>query len=178
MSTAAVAGITVEDAIGLFGRLSDSQHVFSKPIRTAASGFEFSSNTAIKPKWLIAYVSREPSGEDVDLPTHTTRWSSLLFADGAGTISRGHFDEVLGSAEFAAPLGVPKWSIPGKALVDLKACAAKPSDAALDALWTAFGGAGETLEREVMLACLLEWPKSDELGEAILFSEFAAGIVC
>lgn len=86
MTETTAVKISIEEAVSLFGRHADTQHVFTEPIRTAASGFEFSSNTAIKPKWLIAYTSRaEPCGEDVSLPTYHTRWSSLLFADSAST---------------------------------------------------------------------------------------------
>merc|ERR1740138_1873311 len=103
--------VSVEDTASIFGRLADAEHVFTEPIRTAASGFEFSSNTAIKPKWLIAYVSRDPCGEDVDLPTHSTRWSALLFPDGAQVCSRDSFNAALCAAEYTAPLGLPKWSV-------------------------------------------------------------------
>lgn len=171
--TAVTSSVSVEDAIGLFGRLSDTQHVFREPIRTAASGFEFSSNTAIRPKWIIAYTSREPCGDDVDLPTHHTRWSSLLFADGASACVRAHFDEQLCGAEFCEPLGAPKWSVPGKVLVDTKVSAATPSGAALDVLWTALGGAGaDELELESVVARLGSWAQNDDLGEAILFKDF------
>lgn len=169
--------ISIEDAASLFGRLSDAKHVFSEPIRTAASGFEFSENTAIRPKWLIAYVAREPSGEDCDLPTHYTRWSQLLFPDGAEACSRKRFDGVLCDAEYAEPLGLPKWSIPGQVLIDSKACAAPPSAAVLDALWTALGGGGGD-ELACDRACdrLSSWATSDPLNEAVLFSEFVSGL--
>ena len=173
--SAAATSVSVESAVGLFGRLADSQHVFSQPIRTAASGFEFSSNTAIKPKWIIAYTSREPCGEDVDLPTHHTRWSSLLFADGASACARAHFDEAVCGAAYSEPLGAPKWSVPGKVLVDTKACAAAPSTAALDALWMSLGGTGkDELQVEDVAARLKSWAQSDDFGEAILFKEFMA----
>ena len=178
MSATAVASVvSIEEAASLFGRLADAQHVFTKPIRTAASGFEFSCNTAIKPKWLIAYVSREPCGEDVDGAEHTTRWSSLLFADGAETCTRASFDSALAHrAEYTAPLGVPKWAVAGKELVDTKACAAAPSPAALDCLWSALGGSDDTLSRDAVIAQLRTWATSDDLGEAVLFSEFLAGL--
>ena len=171
LSAAEVATVSIEDAVAIFGRLADSKHVFTEPIRTAASGFEFSSNTAIKPKWLIGYVSREPCGEDVDLPTHNTRWASLLFPDGAGVCARSCFDSIVCGAEYTAPLGVPKWAIAGKVLIDAKTCAAQPSPAALDAFWTALGG-GDELARDAVIARLHEWAKSDDLSEAVLFSEF------
>ena len=199
-SPAARAGsVSVEEGVSLFGRLADSQHVrllytcarcyghaqhvfarasqvFSEPIRTAASGFEFSSNTAIKPKWLIAYVSREPCGEDVDQPTHCTRWSSLLFPGGAQVCTRESFDAALSSAEYTAPLGTPKWSVPGQALIDIKVCAAPPSPAALDALWSALGGAGDELACDTVLTRLREMSTKDDLNEAVLYSEFAEGL--
>ena len=161
--------ISIEEAVSLFGRLADAQHVFTEPIRTAASGFEFSSNTAIKPKWLIAYTSRESCGEDVSLPTHHTRWSSLLFADSASTCTREHFKQQLCSAEFATPLGVPKWSVPGKVLVDNKACASAPSADALDVLWTFLGGGDDVLECDAVVAKLNACAKLDDLHEAVLF---------
>ena len=34
--------LSIEEAAAVFGRLADSQHVYKEPIRTAASGFEFS----------------------------------------------------------------------------------------------------------------------------------------
>ena len=34
--------LSIEEAASVFGRLADSQHVYKEPIRTAASGFEFS----------------------------------------------------------------------------------------------------------------------------------------
>ena len=175
-ATEVASSISIEEGIALFGRLSDSQHVFEEPIRTAASGFEFSSNTAIKPKWLIAYTSREPCGEDVDLPVHNTRWATQLFPDGAQTCARERFDSALCSAEYAAPLGLPKWAVAGKVLVDAKACAAPPSAAALDALWSALGGGGDELACESVIAKFREWAASDELGEAVLFSEFWNGL--
>ena len=176
MSAAPVAcdAASIEEAVSLFGRLSDSQHVFTTPIRTEASGFEFSSNTAIKPKWLIAYVSRDPCGEDVDLPTHRTRWSSLLFPSDVRMCSRETFDRVMSEAEYEAPLGIPKWAA-SNVLVDTKACAAPPSLAARDALWTALGGKDE-LACEVVIANLRAMATSDELHEAVLFSEFRSGL--
>ena len=169
-----VPTLPVEECVRIFGRLADSQHMFTEPIRTAASGFEFSSNTAIKPKWLVGYVSRECCGDDVDLPPHRTKWSSLLFADGTTKVcDRKHFDSVLCGAEYVAPLGTPKWSVPGKALVDTKACAAEPSSAALDALWLALGGDGDELSSDVVITRLREMATSDPLDEAVLFSEFA-----
>ena len=176
--SAVKTAVTVEDAISMFGRLADSQHVFASPIRTAASGFEFSSNTAIKPKWIIAYVSREPCGEDVDLPVHHSRWSTLLFPDGARTCSRARFDNEIGNAQYVSPLGTPKWSVPGKVLVDASACKAKPSTAALEVLFEALGGdmAEGNLSRDSVLSKLSAWASSDDLGEAVLFSEFASAI--
>ena len=174
MSATQVA-LSIEDAVCLFGRISDAQHVFREPIRTAASDFEFSSNTAIKPKWLIAYVSREPCGEDVDQPTHNTRWATLLFPDGAQACTRARFDSVLGSAEYTAPLGTPKWAVAGKVLVDTKRCAAPPSPAALDALWAALNGRDQ-LACEAVVERLGEWATSDDLCEAVLFSEFWGGL--
>ena len=202
--------LSIEEAASVFGRLADAQHVYKEPIRTAASGFEFSrratalpshtgrsllplaycmrellpltyashapptanspashppltclsptclspsttpptashrlsptasaclsptclsppplttaplhhrlaptsppppltcltppsrSNTAIKPKWLIAYTEREPCGEDVSLPPHRTQWSVLLFAD-SSTCTREHFRTQLSGAEY------------------------------------------------------------------------------
>ena len=90
-------------------------------------------------------------GEDVDGAEHTTRWSSLLFADGAETCTRASFD--------SAPLGVPKWAVAGKELVDTKACAAAPSPAALDCLWSALGGSDDLLSRDAVIAqpLLLAW---------------------
>ena len=173
MTAATSVDISIEEAISLFGRLADAQHVFSEPIRTAASGFEFSANTAIKPKWLIAYATRESCGEDVDMPPHTTRWASLLFPDGASACDRDSFDAALCSAEFAAPLGTPKWAVPGEVLVDMKTAAATPSQRALSALWTALGR-GADLQRDAVIATLRTWAKSDDLNEAVLFSEFKA----
>ena len=170
-ATDVVTDVKIEDAIAIFGRLSDSQHVFEEPIRTAASGFEFSSNTAIKPKWLIGYDSREPCGEDVDLPTHTTVWASLLYPDGSKVCTRENFDSVICSATYTAPLGTPKWAVAGKVLVDTKACAAPPSAAALDALWSALDG-GDELALESVIAKFRGWAASDDLNEAVLFSEF------
>ena len=57
------------------------------------------SNTAIRPKWLIAYTEREPCGEDVSLPPHRTQWSALLFAD-SSTCTREHFRTQLSGAEY------------------------------------------------------------------------------
>jgi hypothetical protein len=34
--------LSIEEAASVFGRLADAQHVYKEPIRTAASGFEFS----------------------------------------------------------------------------------------------------------------------------------------
>ena len=166
--------LSIEEAAAVFGRLADSQHVYKEPIRTAASGFEFSSNTAIKPKWLIAYTSREPCGEDVSLPTHRTLWSSLLFSD-ASTCTREHFTTQLSSAEYGAPLGIPKWSVPGKVLVDAKQCAEVPSASALDAAWTFLGGE-EVLECDAVVARLSACAQADELHEAVLFSEWRAAL--
>ena len=177
--TVAAAGstaVSVEDTASIFGRLADAEHVFTEPIRTAASGFEFSSNTAIKPKWLIGYVSRDPCGEDVDLPTHCTRWSTLLFPDGAQVCSRASFDAALGAAEYVAPLGIPKWSVPGKELVDAKACAAPPSAAALEAAWLLLGGGDGELACECVVARLCEMATSDDLNEAVLFSDFRKAV--
>ena len=178
MSAAATtaSAISVEECVSLFGRLSDAQHVFTEPIRTEASGFEFSSNTAIKPKWLIAYVSREPCGEDVDLPTHTTQWSQLLFPDGASTCDRESFDGAISGATYTAPLGLPKWAVPGEKLVDTKLCSEAPSAAALDALWVALGGTGGTLQCDAVVATLKGWAISDPLSEAVLFAEFSTGL--
>ena len=212
--------LSIEEAAAVFGRLADSQHVYKEPIRTAASGFEFSrratalwpqpfrycpsptacascclsttashhrlspashlppplsrSNTAIKPKWLIAYTTREPCGEDVSLPTHRTLWSSLLFADG-NTCTREHFTTQLSSAEYGAPLGIPKWSVPGKVLVDAKQCAEVPSASALDAAWTFLGGE-DVLECDAVVARLSACAQADELHEAVLFSEWRAAL--
>ena len=132
------------------------------------------SNTAIKPKWLIAYTSREPCGEDVSLPTHRTLWSSLLFSD-ASTCTREHFTTQLSSAEYGAPLGIPKWSVPGKVLVDAKQCAEVPSASALDAAWTFLGGE-EVLECDAVVARLSACAQADELHEAVLFSEWRAAL--
>ena len=133
------------------------------------------SNTAIKPKWLIAYTTREPCGEDVSLPTHRTMWSSLLFAD-ASTCTREHFTTQLSSAEYGAPLGIPKWSVPGKVLVDANQCAEVPSVSALDAAWTFLGGE-EVLECDAVVARLSACAEADELHEAVLFSEWKA-VLC
>ena len=173
---AAAATVSIEEAVSLFGRLADARHVFSEPMRTAASGFEFSENTAIKPKWLIGYASRVPCGEDVDLPTHQSRWSTVLFPDGASTCSRDSFDKAVCGAEYVAPLGTPKWAVPGQVLVDMKACAAQPSPAALDALWGALEGSDEGLQRDAVADRVCAWAKSDNLGEAVLFSEFSTAL--
>ena len=174
--SATATELSIEEHASIFGRLADSVHVFREPIRTAASGFEFSTNTAIKPKWLIAYTSREPCGEDVDLPTHNTRWSTLLFPGNTQTCSRELFDRTLSSAEYIAPLGLPKWSVPGKVLLDVKACAAPPKPMALDACWTALGGGADELARDDVCARLSGWATSDPLDEAVLFSEFVSGV--
>lgn len=169
------ADVSVEDAISLFGRVADAKHVFDEPIRTAASGFEFSFNSAIKPKWLVAYVSRTPGGEDVQEDTHASRWSQLLFPDDATVCSREAFDAALQSAEFSAPLGTPKWSVPGEKLVDTAACAQTPSAAALDALWVALGGGAAGLQRDDVLTRMRSWAAGDT-GDAVLFAEFAAAL--
>ena len=145
--------------------LTTASHLLPPPSR---------SNTAIKPKWLIAYTTREPCGEDVSLPTHRTLWSTLLFAD-ASTCTREHFTSQLSSAEFGAPLGIPKWSVPGKVLVDAKQCAETPSASALDAAWTFLGGE-EVLDCDTVVARLSACAQADELHEAVLFSEWRAAL--
>jgi hypothetical protein len=170
------SGVSVEDAIALFGRVADSKHVFDEPIRTAASGFEFSVNSAIKPKWLVAYASRTPGGEDVQEETHASRWSQLLFPGDATVCSRDAFDAAFASAEFTTPLGTPKWSVPGEKLVDTAACAQGPSAAALDALWAALGGGSAGLQREDVIANLRSWAAGSDTGDAVLFAEFAAAL--
>ena len=125
---------------------------------------------------MIAYDSREPCGEDVDLPTHRTRWSLLLFPDGARVCSRESFDGALSAGEYTAPLGLPKWSVPGSVLVDNKACAAPPSPAALDVAWSLLGGAGDELACDAVVARLSGMATSDDLDEAVLFSEFRQAV--
>ena len=80
----------------------------------------------------------------------------------------------MSEAEYEAPLGIPKWAA-SNVLVDTKACAAPPSLATRDALWTALGGKDE-LACEVVIANLRAMATSDELHEAVLFSEFRSGL--
>ena len=44
--------LSIEEAASVFGRLADSQHVYKEPIRTAASGFEFSRRATALPSHL------------------------------------------------------------------------------------------------------------------------------
>ena len=53
---------------------------------------------------------------------------------------------------------------------------AAPSPAALDCLWSALGGSDDLLSRDAVIAQLRTWATSDDLGEAVLFSEFLAGL--
>ena len=41
--------LSIEEAASVFGRLADAQHVYKEPIRTAASGFEFSRRATALP---------------------------------------------------------------------------------------------------------------------------------
>ena len=51
--------LSIEEAAAVFGRLADSQHVYKEPIRTAASGFEFSRRATALSLLLVAYCMRE-----------------------------------------------------------------------------------------------------------------------
>ena len=103
--------------------------------------------------------------------------SCIRLSSGLPSVSCASFDSALAHrAEYTAPLGVPKWAVAGKELVDTKACAAAPSPAALDCLWSALGGSDDLLSRDAVIAQLRTWATSDDLGEAVLFSEFLAGL--
>ena len=100
-----------------------------------------------------------------------------MFADGAEECSRANFDERLCAAEYQEPLGVPKWSVPGKVLVDNTACKTAPSKEALDTLWAALGGtASSTLSSAEVISKFKEWAVKDELREAVLCNEFIAAL--
>lgn len=121
------------DCLLIFGRIADKMFV-EKPEDiqgTAASGYEFGTLEAGRPKWICTYLQRsgqtQGGGSEVD---HVPAWRGLFGDD--ESISKAQLAVALRDLKFTMPLGAPYGARP--------TTADKPSDAAIDAFWRLMGG--------------------------------------
>ena len=86
--------LSIEEAAAVFGRLADSQHVYKEPIRTAASGFEFSRRATALPLLPVAYCMRELLALNYCLsPTPLTTASHHRLSPYAASLAQQHGDQ-------------------------------------------------------------------------------------
>jgi len=141
-TTTTLSAVTNADAASIFGRLADRAYVPppSDVQGTAASGYEFGVMEAGRPKWLCTYGERSGQTQGGGkMMTHVPNWKKLLFDGEDGVLEgKGRLKELLGDGELV------KFQMPLSAPSGTKSVATEPpTDPAVDALWSLFGGSSE-----------------------------------
>jgi hypothetical protein len=108
------ATVDPKEHVKLFGRLAETYILLDASgcnccfsgcrdceYRLSGGGYRMADQRSARPKWIPNYESRIAK----DNTEHTTKWSSLLFRDGAVSLTREEFVQRLVELEYAPPLG-------------------------------------------------------------------------